>query len=353
MNAASQRTTTLMSDRELRVVLAGCGAMSEAWLRAAREMGGLRMVGFVDLREEAARAKADVYGDAASVTGASIQAVLEQMHPDIVFDCTVPEAHYEVTLAALNHGAHVLGEKPLADTLDHAREMVSAAAQAGKLYAVIQNRRYDPNIRRVQSLLVSGAIGQLHTLHSDFFLGPHFGGFRDEMRHPLLLDMSVHTLDAARYLSGADPVAVICHAWNPRGSWYAHGASAVAIFEMSDGVIYTYRASWCAEGLATSWEGDWRLIGTNGTALWDGAGDLRAQRPARREGFISPVEDVPIPEAVEGRTGGHAGIMREFVDCVRGGGTPETIASDNIKSLAMVLAAIESADTGRRVEVRW
>ena len=61
----------------------------------------------------------------------------------------------------------------------------------------------------------AGTLGPLTTLHSDFYIGAHFGGFREQMRHVLLLDMAIHTFDAARLLSGADPVAVYCQEWNP------------------------------------------------------------------------------------------------------------------------------------------
>ena len=66
--------------------------------------------------------------------------------------------------------------------------------------------------------------------------------------------MAIHTFDMARFISGADPVAVYCKEWNPSGSWYDHDASAIAIFEMTGGIVYTYRGSWCAEGLNTTWE---------------------------------------------------------------------------------------------------
>ena len=83
------------------------------------------------------------------------------------------------------------------------RRMVAAAQAAGKTYAVIQNRRYDPHIRRLRQFLDSGAIGDVTTVHCDFFIGAHFGGFRDHMQHVLLLDMAIHTFDAARLISGA------------------------------------------------------------------------------------------------------------------------------------------------------
>src|SRR6266581_2652143 len=72
-------------------------------------------------------------------------------------------------------------------------------------------------------------------------IGAHFEGFRQHMRHVLLLDMAIHTFDAARLLTGADPVSVYCKEWNPVGSWYDHDASAVAFFEMTNGIVYTYR----------------------------------------------------------------------------------------------------------------
>jgi predicted dehydrogenase len=67
--------------------------------------------------------------------------------------------------------------------------------------------------------------------------------------------------------------------------------------------------------------------------------------------LILPVE--PLPVAPVDWTGpeGHGGCIFHFLDCIRTGREPETICTDNIKSLAMVFGAIESAETGRRVEI--
>ncbi|MBM3458686.1 MAG: Gfo/Idh/MocA family oxidoreductase [Armatimonadetes bacterium] len=338
----------------LRAVLVGCGGMSAAWLRAAREIPDLELVGLVDVREEAARRRAEEFALTGARLDTDLAGTLQTLRPDIVFDCTVPEAHHLVTLEALRHGCHVLGEKPLADSLEHAQEGVAAAEAAGRHYAVIQNRRYDQRIRRLRRLVASGAVGPLTQVNSDFYIGTHFGGFRDRMEHVLLLDMAIHTFDMARLITGADPVAVYCREWNPRGSWYDHDASAIALFEMTGGVVYTYRGSWCAEGLNTSWEADWRLVGEHGSITWDGRETLRAQAVTAVEGFHATVAEVPIPDVEPGdRDGGHAGLLREFVECVRTGATPETTCTDNIKSLAMVFAAIESARQNTPVPVRW
>lgn len=335
-------------------VLVGCGGISHGWLKASLDIEGLRIVGLVDIVREAAEQRAEQFGLADALIDTDLAAILEQVRPDVVFNCTVPQAHREVTLVGLEHGCHVLSEKPLADSMGSAREMVAAAKRAGKLFAVMQNRRYHPQVRRLSRFLRDGVLGQVTTVDSDFYIGAHFGGFRDRMEHVLLLDMAIHTLDAARLIAGADPVSVYCREWNPAGSWYDHDASAVAVFELSDGIVYTYRGSWCAEGVNTTWECDWRVVGDRGSVTWDGADAFRAQVVAKRGGFFSEWDDVEVPNLhPEDRIGGHAGQIADFCDCVRTGRTPETVASDNIKSLAMVFGAIESAEQSAPVQIEW
>jgi predicted dehydrogenase len=339
----------------LTVVLAGCGGISSAWLKPATNIPGLKIVGLVDIIEENARKRAIEFDLPQAVTGTNLDRVLDSIHPDIVFDCTVPEAHLPTTLAALRHGCHVLGEKPLADSMEHAREMVAAAQTSGKLYAVMQNRRYLEQTRRIQHFITSGAIGPLNTVNCDFYMGPHFGGFREQMEHVLLMDMAIHTFDQARFMTGADPSSVYCTEWNPPGSWYRHGASAIAIFEMGipgmeNEIVYSYRGSWCAEGLRTSWEAQWRFIGLNGSLIWDGNQGFSVESVSQANGFWSDVHPLDIPTYTNTeKTEGHASCIREFVEAVRTGRIPGTICTDNIKSLGMVFGAIESADAGKKI----
>ena len=341
----------------LTAVLAGCGGISSAWLKPAKDIPGLKIVGLVDLLEENARKRVHEFDLPQAVISTDLDRVLEVTHPDIVFDCTIPAAHLPTTLTALRHGCHVLGEKPLADSMEHAREMVAAAQSSGKLYAVMQNRRYLEQTRRLRQFVASCALGPLTTVNCDFYLGPHFGGFREQMDHVLLMDMAIHTFDQARFMTGADPTSVFCKEWNPSGSWYSHGASAIAIFEMADPrtgneIVYTYRGSWCAEGLRTSWEAEWRFIGLHGSLKWDGVQGFAAETEVRTNGFWSDVQSVEIPAYTKTeKTEGHTSCIREFVECVRTGARPDTICTDNIKSLSMVFGAIESATTGKIVKL--
>jgi predicted dehydrogenase len=341
-----------MEETKLRAVMVGCGGISGAWLDALREMPDVEIVGLVDLNEDTARQRAEQYELKQAVIDHDLPVVLDDTAPDVVFNCTVPGAHHDVTLTALRAGAHVLGEKPLANSVKEAQEMVEAADQSDRIFAVIQNRRYQPALRRLRRFLASGRIGRVTTVNSDFYIGAHFGGFRDHMKHVLLVDMAIHTFDAARYISAADATSVYCHEWNPSGSWYDHDASAIAIFEMTDDIVYSYRGSWCSEGCNTSWESSWRIVGTQGSVLWDGYDGFDIQVVDETGDFFSQLEDVAmLPLSEDDRVGGHAGVIREFLDCVRSDQTPETIGSDNIKSLAMVFGAVDSAESGEKVAI--
>lgn len=328
--------------------------MAKVWMTAAIDRDDIEIVGLVDLNVKSAEALATEYfPEQMPLISSELDATLAELSPDVVFDCTVPVAHEHITLTALKAGCHVLGEKPLAPTMEAANRMVQAAKESGKLYAVIQNRRYLKNIWRIKQLLESGVLGEIHTVNADFYMGPHFGGFRDEMDNVLLLDMAIHTFDQARFVLG-DPVCakVFCHEYNPPGSWYAHGASAQAIFSFESGAVFNYRGSWAAEGLPTSWQSQWRIVGTKGTLTWDGDETINAEIVVGNEGFIHDTESVPVPDIdFKPEDEGHAGVIGAFLESIHNGTVPMTHCENNILSLAMVHGAIESAKTGIQVEL--
>ena len=338
----------------MRAVLCGCGAMAKGWLKAIADTPEIRsavtVVGLVDVNPAAAKSLADEFGLADALIGSDLGDVLAKTSADVVFDVVIPSARHDVVSTALAHGCHVLSEKPMASSIEAGRSLITLAQAAGKVHAIVQNRRFISGIRRIRRLVESGALGELTAIHCDFFIGAHFGGFREEMDNVLLLDMAIHTFDAARFVANKVPVAVYCHESNPRGSWYAHGAAANAIFEFSGDVTFTYRGSWCAEGANTSWESQWRIIGTKGTLLWDGADDFKTGVVAGSEGFLRPIEAIDMPQpADEAQTHGHASVIADFLAAIKTGVQPETVGNDNINSLAMVFAAIESARTRQRV----
>lgn len=335
----------MSSEKQLRVLVVGLGSISGAWIPVLCARPDIKIVGLVDLMVESARKAAIKYGLDPSIATDSLETALDLTKPELVCDCTIPDSRRDVVAAVLRAGCHVLTEKPMAATIKDARELLAMAKGAGVTYAVMQNRRYLKSIIQYRDTIHSGAIGDLTTINVDFYLGPHFGGFREIMQNVLLLDMAIHTFDQARFITGADPVAVYCHEWNPKGSWYAHGASAIAIFEMTGGIVFTYRGSWCAVGKSTSWEGTWRAVGSSGTLVWEQA-IVDGERICSTDNAVEPVPLAAVPEMSEE---GHSALITDFLCCLAKGKMPQTCASDNIKSLAMVYGAVESSRTGKRV----
>ncbi|HOX39928.1 MAG TPA: Gfo/Idh/MocA family oxidoreductase [Candidatus Brocadiia bacterium] len=329
-------------------VVVGAGGISGAWFPPLlKEKVEIRAI--VDLRLETAKARAEQYGVTCDIS-TDLKATLVKHKPDFVVDLTVPEAHCAVTCAALEAGCHVIGEKPMASSMAEARKMVRTAEKTGKLYMVSQSRRWEARHEIVKRVVTGGRIGTPTAVNCDFYIGAHFGGFRDEMPSPLILDMSIHHFDLARYMAGLDPVAVYAKEFNPKGSWYKGDVAASCIFEMSDGVIFTYRGSWCAEGCHTSWNGNWRFIGDKGTLICENDQTPHGQALAGNTGFHRPMKDVAIP-AARVKFGGMHGALREMLAFLKTGKKPQTECHDNIKSLAMVFAAIESSRKGKRVTI--
>jgi predicted dehydrogenase len=330
----------------VRIVVAGCGAMAQQWIQYALARPDCRVVGLVDLNLATAQAVAAQHHLIDVAISSNLADTLRQTQADLVFNLAIPAAHRLIALTALQAGCSVMSEKPLAASLAEADELIAAAAAKGLTYSVMQNRRFLKPIRALRRLIADKVIGTPGYIGADFFLGPHFGGFRDVMDDPLLLDMAIHTFDQARLILGSNARSVFCQSFNPPGSWYRGHASAVALFTMDNGAVFCYRGSWCAVGCPTSWESEWRVTGSQGTALWDGKGMPWAETiPSGSAATATGLQRIEAVDVWSGREG-HDGCLDHLFDALLAGLPAETAAADNRNSLAMVMGAIESARTG-------
>jgi predicted dehydrogenase len=332
-----------------RVIVVGAGSISNAWF-APMQKEELTVAAVVDLRLEAAQAQIDKYKLIDATASTDLDKTLRDVKADFVVDLTIPQAHCEVTCKALTAGFHVIGEKPMAATMDEARKMIAASEKSGKLYMVSQSRRWDSKHATIAKAIKDGAAGRLTTLNCDFFLGAHFGGFREEMPSPLILDMAIHHFDLARMFSRQSAVSVYAEEFNPPGSWFKGDVAANCLFEMAGGIRFAYRGSWCAEGFPTSWNGDWRIIGDGGTLLYAGDQSPSGEVVNRGEGFQRPRSPMPIVPVELTKTAMH-GALDEMLKYLRSDTIPQTECHDNIHSLAMVLGAIESSKSGKRIQI--
>lgn len=325
------------------IAVVGCGGMSNEWIRYAKTREDCQIVCMVDPIVSSAEKKVHDYGLNARVYS-DLPTALAKEDVNLVFNVTPPEFHYQAVITALNAGCDVFGEKPMADTLENGYKMVECAERTGKNYFVMQNRRYEPYLYAMRNFLAEKPLGDIGQVSANFQVNPHFGGFRDQMDSPLIADMAIHTFDAARFLLGKNPVSVYCNEFNPSWSWYRGNANAVCIFEFEDGSVFDYRGSWCANGLQTSWESEWRVQCADGCVQWDGAQELFYQKvdfdPAVGKPVSGPIIHLdPLQMPAEG----HPACFDEMFAALKAGTRPQTDCRDNIKSIEMVYNAIASA----------
>ncbi|MFV0405964.1 MAG: Gfo/Idh/MocA family protein [Propioniciclava sp.] len=326
----------MITREPLRVIQAGAGRMGREWISAVAANPRVDLVGVVDLDRRAALSATSSHGLVVPVA-ATVTDLLAQVKADALINVTVPASHVAVTTEALMAGLAVLCEKPLAPSVTEGWLLVAASAATDQLVMVSQSRRYWNAVTALREQI--SQLGRLGSIHCSFAKAAHFGGFREEMGFPLLIDMAIHHFDLARALTGHDPVRVYCDAYNPPWSWFAGDANAEVIFELGTGIRFSYSGSWCAPGLETSWNGEWRITGETGSARWDGdhhpvAQDVAGQQIVGNSGTA--------PEQI-------AGSLTEFVEAVSEHHEPDGEVRDNLVSLAMVEAAIRSATTGEPV----
>ena len=323
----------------VRLIQVGAGLMGRHWLDVIGQSTDVRLGGLADLDLTTAQRAAAGAGFADVDVATTLTELLDRVEADAVINVTIPEAHAEVSTTALLNGLAVLCEKPVAHTTSAALSMVAAAEVAGRLLMISQSRRYWRNLDALRSQVAR--LGQLGLVECSFFKAPHFGGFREQIPFPLLVDMAIHQFDLARDLIGSEPVWITCESFSPAWSWYAGDAAADVHAGFGDGTRFVFAGSWCSPGLETSWNGSWRISGSGGTALWDGDNEPVAQT---KDGEPIPAVAGTGPEEI-------AGSLAEFVAALRDGRLPSGEVHSNVMSLAMVEGAVRSAQTRQRVRL--
>lgn len=333
----------------MKVIQVGIGGMGNTWLGAVQRSPQVEFAGFVEINDDIAREQAAAHHLDPSLIFQSLPAALEAVEADAVINVTPPEVHRQICVRALEAGLPVLTEKPLAGNLDDARAIVAAADATGVVCSVAQNYRYRPLTQTIKAILAGGELGAVAAVRCEFFRGPHFGGFREEMRHPLIIDMSIHHFDLMRFFLDSNATSISARSWNPPWSWFAGDASAAAQIEFVNGLQASYTGSWCSQALETSWNADWRFECQRGVLLAqddrlymqqllsvdEGARGLASAHDEKRE--------IPL---VSMEREGQDYLLQEFFEAVTTGASTGTNAQDNINTMEFVIGVVEACEGG-------
>jgi predicted dehydrogenase len=330
----------------MRFIQVGVGGFGAVWANVLKNDRRAKVVGLVDISPAALEAVCEKHGYDASICFSSLEEALKHVEADALVCATPPKFHRKPVVTALRAGLHVISEKPMAESMVDCKAMLTAARKSGRHYVVSQNYRYSDMMYAIGALVQKGAIGTIGQVKIDFFKGCNFGGFRAEMPYPLLIDMSIHHFDLIRFLTNLDPVSVRGSAWNPSWSHYAGDCSSSIVFEMTENARVLYNASWCAKGDYSDWHGNWQIEGTKGTIVY---GHGKATLHTIPEGY-SPTKSKEIKPRKMKKVE-QAFVLDNFIKSIKADERPLTDVYDNIKSVAMVFAAVKAVKSERKVTV--
>lgn len=201
--------------KKIKVGVAGLGFIGPAHIEALRRQPDVEVVAINDFSEEYARTKADSLGIEKSF--GNFDNMLADPDIEVVHICTPNFLHYPMAKAALLAGKHVICEKPLANTVAEAQELVELAAQTGLVNAIHFNLRYYPLIRHMRTMRVKGELGTVHSVIGSYLqdwlfyatdynwrLEPDKSG---ESR--AIADIGSHLIDLIEYITGLEITAVM------------------------------------------------------------------------------------------------------------------------------------------------
>jgi 1,5-anhydro-D-fructose reductase (1,5-anhydro-D-mannitol-forming) len=276
----------------------------------------------------------------------SLDALLADPEVDAVYVSTTNELHRDQTVAAAKAGKHVLCEKPLALSLDDARAMRRACAEAGVVMGTNHHLRNAGTHRAMRRAIEEGRIGRplaARVFHA-VFLPPHLQGWR--LTSPgagggVVLDIAVHDADTLRYVLADEPVSVTAATQSSgmASAGLADGSMTIATF--ASGLIAQTHEAFTARFASTGFE----VHGTEGSLI---GRDCMSQRPV---GSVTLRTAAGEEELEIDRENLYVRAVRAFHAAIRGEGAPAATADDGVASLAYGLAVLESAETGRTVTV--
>jgi predicted dehydrogenase len=332
----------------LRVIQVGLGAQGRHWLRTLPEMPELASyAALVDVSADAIAQAREILGQPDVPCFDSLEKALDAVEADAVMCVTPPEFHEATIVPALEAGLHVLAEKPIAHTTESTHRIVKAARKARGITMMAQKGRYHPWVRRFREIVKSGELGDLNHLtywYKDSKLW--WGAFRAVMDDPLMLEMSIHHFDLIRALLGRDPVSVWAETWNAPWSRFKGDVFAIARFKFEGDLPVLYYGNKVSRGNMTSWYGEITAEGENATLTVDYPRLYLTRMGSTYMFPTGPQEDVM--RATDDRPNGasnHA-VFQEFHAAIAEGRPAESSIEDNLKSMAMVTAAIDSSRSG-------
>lgn len=333
-----------------RILFVGLGVIADEWLEVIRQRTDCSIVGVVVHRDTvAAEEKLSQFGFSAPVY-TDFDIALQELKPDIVADLAYPMAHMDITLKSFEAGCAVFGEKPMCMTYEEGLRLLEASKRYNLPLNIMENRRYLPAIIALHHAIANNVLGNIWMTCCEIYVNADLRSVRNTLPFPMLQDQAIHSFDSARYILGTDAKSVYCHSYNPPESHYNGDGCGACIFEMKNGSVLVYNAVMDTNVMKTAWHSQWRIIGSKGTASWNGFDRYPVIESLNEQGEAVRSELYP-PEDWNGKEW-FAGALEEMISAYDEKREATSSCFDNFESMKMVFSAIESAQKKEKVQIQ-
>lgn len=333
----------------IRIIHVGVGGRGRHWLEYVAEHPDYTSVACVDVSETALQEARKSPGQEHGRFFSSFEETVAQVEADATLITSPSFLHAEQTRQALDAGLAVLVEKPFGSTLEEAVQVVKRAREVNRPVVVAENYRFFQAERTVRHLLDTGRVGRLSTVicidrrdQPSHTQGP----WVKRMAEPFFMEIAVHHFDSFRYIFNQRPQTLFARSYNPPMSDYEGAAAVDALLEFEQGIRVQYSGTM----LASRYEYSLAMEGEKGE-LWTDR--RRVWWRAKGSRFFRPVKPVAVPKGDEASypKGGTVSLLNHLRDAVTQGTVPETSGEDNLWTIAMLEAGLQSAQEGRRVGI--
>ena len=330
----------------MKVAVIGVGSMGYNHLRVYSEMGDVQVVGASDLNRERLQLAEDRF----SVnTYLRYQDLFEKEEPEAV-SVTVPTAEHEKVAAyALEKGAHVLVEKPIAATVEEGKRLIALAKKLDRQLMVGHIIRFNPAMQSLKTRLDSGDLGKIFQVFCRR-AGPFPARIRDV---GVVVDLAPHDVDIMRFLTGMNPMRVFAE--TEQQIHTDHEDLLFGLLRFPEGITGALEINWLTptkmrETLVLGEKGLFRVDDLMQDLFFyentQAVGELWSPFRAIRGVSEGSMTRFPIKRQEPLKA-----ELAAFIDAIREGHKVPVTGQDGLEALRISLALVESGKTHRVIEI--
>jgi len=305
----------------LKVAVIGTGSMGKHHARVYSQLENVQLVGVADTNPETAKTVAREYKTRAYT---DYRELILKERPDAVSIAVPTILHRDVTLYALDHGTHVLVEKPIAHTVEAAKEMEAKAREKGLKLMVGHIERFNPAVRELKRIIGAGELGQVKAM-SARRVGPFTNRITDV---GVIIDIGVHDIDVMSYILNDTISGVYTSAGDCNGVAETYAMMMLMFQNGGTGIIETNR-------LTPRKIRELTVTGTKAVAVVD-----YIEQTLTIHNGITLAPDIEKVEPLKAE-------LTHFIECVEKDIRPLVNGVEGIHALEVALSAISSYKNNR------